>query len=148
MDYNFYVSNITDIDVQRIGDEAPPQVEAIIVQGPRNSLLMLRESFLAKFQVPDTLSVLYGYLGKLWGFEGIRSYPHDTDLALWYFNGWDTSFRKIPGEATTKLVGWRVMPFDSANRKGVEADLAKAVEFLQARQEIRVSYLLPSKGVK
>jgi len=68
--YFFIVKDPSEIDVQRICDEAVQDnknVDAVLVTGKFNSLILLRDSFLKKFTINDDVAVGGEKLQPSWG---------------------------------------------------------------------------------
>ena len=127
MNYNFKVTDAKDVDIARIIKEAPPEADAILLTGA-NAILMLRDSFLARFKSIDGLKVAGNVLNPWWGdgtWVTVDNAPNAVQFNTPAYRG-DTE--------------WRAMHVNKSDIGSIVADLHYARAFKPSR-EVRVSYL-------
>lgn len=127
MKYNFYVANAADVDLPRIAKENP-ESNAILVSGRGDeALLMLRQSWLERFNFGDGFEV-HEFLNPNWGYRILR--PEQ--------NGKGVTFSMGIG---VQMDGWRCTRIKKSELTAAIATL-KAANAYKRRLEVRVSQLL------
>ena len=111
--YHFKVSNVEDIDIQRICDENPG-ADALLVTG-KNAMLLLRRSFLEGFNYQDMQEVAGELLYPGWG-HGLAAVAQVEGGAHFH-------------TGTHSLYGWRARFISLSDASGAVQGLIKAREY-------------------
>lgn len=135
-DYNFYVTNPADIDIQRVLAESPNDKHVILIH-PNNpllhvspGLLILKPAFLKLF--PPIKALLLGHhLGANWGHPVEGFVACGIDTRAYHYN--------VPSDMV--LSGDRATLVNSYDIRTLPDQLALCRKFLADRQEVRVIYL-------
>ena len=130
MNYNFYVTDPSEVDFNRICREAPDDANAIVVlpRGrSRRAGLLIRSTFLNKFCLSDNVMLCDNTLGPFWGWSYIRSFPDSGEVV----------FRLCD----SPLDGWKAVLIPKKSIPNVRTALASATARLSKRREVRVLYL-------
>ena len=125
--YKFYVKEATEIDIQRICDEAESDVVLLTGAGGIG-LLLVQNDFLRRFTTADKVMLAGEELCCEWGFSGARVIQA----------GQKPSFN-IYGEPDA-LLGWRAMLIDLANMGKIAAEVKTARNY-KRRIQVKVHYL-------
>lgn len=127
MSYSFTVRSASEVDFQRICNEAPDCKDVILIVCKYGAAAMIRTAFLEGFNVQDGLllgkDILCGWWGSLFSPDA-----KDYDSAIRFEN-----------DATTKVDGWRSYYIDKRLIGEFCAQLQAARAFNPVRK-VRVEY--------
>lgn len=133
--YQFAVAAATDVDIQRICAEAPEGVDAILVTGrpsrdtANGALLLLRDSFAARFNQFDLVELAGETLHSRWGDTRIAPSAMDGQVA--FFINWNAPV----------ITGWRGKTLAQTSIHDEIAKLAAARQHLVRKRTVTVRYV-------
>ena len=134
--YQFAVSAATDVDIARICAEAPDGVDVILVSGrpsretANGALLLLRGSFIERFDHFDRTELAGEILNPEWGFRNVNPCSMDGEVAFSKEN-----------KTMTMLTGWRGRPLTHQVIPIALAELEKARQHLHRKRTVTVRYV-------
>ena len=126
MNYNFYVKDAKDVDIQRILTEAPAECEALMLVGGCNAALVLRNSFLTRFDPSDKIEISE-CLWSGWGRSELCGFNHEGGVGFAVGN-------------SDVIEGWRAISLEKSGIPEAIAQL-RAAQAFAPRREVRVTYL-------
>ena len=136
MKYNFYVKTASEVDISRIVNETPSDVDVIVLIGlGPDAVLLLRHTFLAIFNNGvDGLRIGDVRLESATGSFAITVKDGQGGVVIQPGN--------FSGGVNTTIagIGWRSLGVPKADISKVIRQIAKAHAFV-SRREVRVSYL-------
>ena len=126
--YNFYVRDAKEVNIPRILNEAPAEVNVILLTTQaKQAVLLARNTWLATFNISDQLHLAGDTLSLMWGNSFVSRYNSRNGVSL-------------ESGCESVLDGWRAIHFSKTAITAVLKELEVARAFVP-RREVRVSYV-------